>query len=116
MRTQYICVCVCVCVCVLVAQLCLTLCDPMDCSPPASDVRGILQTRILEWVAILLSKGSSQPRDQTWVSCIASMFFTILGWALNLMIVVFVQSLSFVQLFVSPWTAAHQAFLSLNIS
>ena len=43
-------VCVCVCVC-LVTQLCLTLCDPMDCSPPDSSVYGILQERIIEWVA-----------------------------------------------------------------
>ena len=45
----------CVCVCVLVAQSCLTLCDPMDCSPPGSSVHGILQARILEWVAISFS-------------------------------------------------------------
>ena len=43
------------CVCVLVAQSCLTLCDPMDCSPPGSFVQGILQARILEWVAISMS-------------------------------------------------------------
>ena len=49
----------------LVVQSCLTLCDPMDCSPPGSSVHGILQTRILKWVAILFSRGSSQPRDQT---------------------------------------------------
>ena len=46
-----------------VAQSCLTLCDPMDCSPPGSSVHGILQARILEWVAISFSRGSSQPRD-----------------------------------------------------
>ena len=46
-------------VCVLVAQLCPTLCDPMDCSPLVSSVQGILQVRILEWVAIPFSKGSS---------------------------------------------------------
>ena len=63
-------VCVCVCVCVLVAQSCLTLCDPMDCSPPGSSVHGILQARILEWVAISLSRESSWPRDQTCISCI----------------------------------------------
>ena len=51
--------CVCVCVCVLVAQLCPTLCDPMDCSPPDSSVHGILQARILEWVASSFSRGSS---------------------------------------------------------
>ena len=44
---------------VLVAQSCLTLCDPMDCSPPGSSVPGILQARILEWVAFPFSKGSS---------------------------------------------------------
>ena len=43
----------------LVAQLCLTLCSPMDCSPPGSSVHGILQARILEWVAIPFSRGSS---------------------------------------------------------
>ena len=53
-------------------QLCLTLCDPMDCSPPGSSVHGILQARILEWVAISSSRGSSQPRDQT---CFSSGFF-----------------------------------------
>ena len=61
---------------VLVAQLCQTLCDPMDCSPPGSSVHGILQARILEWVIIPFSKGSSRPRDQTQVSCIAGRFFT----------------------------------------
>ena len=59
----------------MVAQSCLTLCNPTDCSPPGSSVRGILQARRLEWVAILFSKGSSPPRDQTQTSCIASRFF-----------------------------------------
>ena len=54
-----------------VAQLCPTLCDPMDCI-----VYGILQARILEWVAVPFSRGSSQPRDQTEVSCTAGGFFT----------------------------------------
>ena len=45
------------------AESCLTLCDPVDCSPPGSSVHGILQTRILEWVAISFSRGSSRPRD-----------------------------------------------------
>ena len=49
----------------LVAKSCLTLCDPMDCSPPGSSVHGILQIRILEWVAISSSRGSPQPRDWT---------------------------------------------------
>ena len=62
-----------------VAQLCPTLCDPMDCSPPGSSIHEILQARILEWVAISFSRGSSWPRDQTRVSCILSRCFTI--WA-----------------------------------
>ena len=62
---------------VWVAQLCLTLWDPTDCSPPGSSVHGILQARILEWVAIPFSRGSSQPRDRTQVSLIAGGFFTI---------------------------------------
>ena len=51
----------------------------MDCRPPGSSVHGILQARILEWVAIPYSRGSSRPRDQTWISHIAGRFFTI--WA-----------------------------------
>ena len=70
---------VCVHVYVLVTQLCLPLCDPTDCNPPGSPVYGILQARILEWVAILFSRGSSQPRDQTQVSPIAGRFSTV--WA-----------------------------------
>jgi len=54
----------------LVATSCLTLCDPMDCSPLGSSVYGILQARILEWVAISFSRGSSLARDRTQVSCI----------------------------------------------
>ena len=65
-----------------VAQLCPTLCDPMDCSPPGSSVHGISQARILEWVAIPSSRGSSWCRNQTSVfciSCIAGGFLTF--WA-----------------------------------
>ena len=65
------------CVLCLVAQSCLTLCDPMDCSPLGSSVHGILQARILERVVIPFSRGSSQPRDQTQVSHMAGRFFTI---------------------------------------
>ena len=56
---------------VLAAQSCPTLCDPMDCSPPGSSVHGIFQARLLEWVAISFSRGSSWPRDGTWGSCTA---------------------------------------------
>ena len=62
-----------------VAQLCPTLCDPMDCSLPGSSVYGIFQARILEWVAISFSRRSSPPRDWTQVSCIVDRRFTI--WA-----------------------------------
>ena len=52
-----------------VAQSCLTVCDPIDCSPPGSSVHGIVQARILEWVAISSSRGSSPLKDWTGVSC-----------------------------------------------
>ena len=52
-----------------VAQSCLTLCSPMDSSPPGSSVHGVFQARILEWVAISSIRGSFRPRDQTPVSC-----------------------------------------------
>ena len=63
----------------LVAQLRLTLCNLRDCSPPGSSVHGILQTRILGWIAIPFSRGSSQPRVQTQVPCTAGRFFTVWG-------------------------------------
>ena len=63
--------------CVLVAQSCLALCNPMDCSPPGSSVHGILQARMLEWVAISFSRGSPWPRDGTRVSWISGRLFTI---------------------------------------
>ena len=65
------------CMCVyLVIQSCPTLCDPVDCAP-GSFIHGILQVRILEWVAITFSRESTQPRDRTLVSCTASKFFTV---------------------------------------
>ena len=64
---------------VLVSQSCPTLCYSMGCSPPGSFVHGILQARILEWVAIPFFRGSSQSRDWTRVSDTAGRFFTI--WA-----------------------------------
>ena len=96
-NVQKLCVCVCVCVCVRACvRVCshsvLTLCDPMDCSPPGSFVHGIFQARILEWVAISFSRGSFQPKDRnhvSWVSC---------QWKW--------KSLSCVQLFATPWTVS----------
>ena len=61
----------------LAARSCLTLCYPMDYSQPGFSDHGILQARILEWVAILFSRGSSQPRDRTQVSYIIGRYFAI---------------------------------------
>ena len=63
--------------CAKVLRSCPSLWDPMDCGPSGSSVHGILQARILEWVAKPSSRGSSQHRDQTQVSHIAGRFFTI---------------------------------------
>ena len=66
------------------AQLCPTLCSPMDCSLPGFPVHGIFQARVLEWVTLSSSRGSSPPRDQTCISCmscIAGRFFT--SWAIG---------------------------------
>ena len=89
-------------------QLCLPLCNPMDCSPPGSSVHGILQAGILQWVAIPSSRGSSWPRDQThisYVSCIGR-------WVLS---VHFSHSVVSDSLW-PPWTAASQVFLSITDS
>ena len=127
------------------AQLCLTLYNPMDCNSPGSSVSGISQARILEWVTISSSRGSSRSRDWTCdscVSCISGGFFT--HWAIEealwgytpeinsesalcnpccppitLLVVVTirlssVQSMRRVWLFVTPWTAAGQASLSIT--
>ena len=60
-----------------VAQLSLTLFDPVDCSPPGFFIHGILQARILKWVAISFSRGSSWPRDRTQVPRIAGRCFNL---------------------------------------
>ena len=98
-----------------IAQSCLTLCNPMDCSPPGSSVHGILQARILEWVAIPFSRGSSQARDQTQVSCIASRFFTI--WATReASMIPYASELShssWVRPLATPWTVVAKSCLTL---
>ena len=92
----------------------------MDCSPPGSSVRGILQVRILEWVAFPFSRSSFRPRDQTQVSCIAGRFFT--NWAMregSLWPYFQLQTahmLSRVPLFATLWTVACQAPPSLVFS
>ena len=62
-----------------ITQSCLTVCDPMDCSPPGSSVHGILQQEYWNGLPFPSTRDLSRPRDQTWVSCRASRFFTI--WA-----------------------------------
>ena len=80
--------------------------NPMDCSLSGSSVRRILQARILEWVAISFSKGSSWPRDRTYASCA--------GRQIDLTVVV--QLLRRIQLFATPWTVACPASLSFTMS
>ena len=65
---RVLCVCARACVCVSVAQRCLTFCSPMDCSPPGSSVHGILQARILDWVAISSCRGASRSKNRTHMS------------------------------------------------
>ena len=62
-----------------IVKSCPTLCDPMGCSILSSSIHGIFQARVLEWLVVFFSRGSSQPRDQTWVFCTADRCFTI--WA-----------------------------------
>ena len=72
-----------------VTQSCPPLCDPMVCSLPGSHVHGIFQARVLDWIAISFPRGSSRPRDRSWVSCIANRCFYCLShqrshtWWLN---------------------------------
>ena len=63
------------CMCKVKSEVAHSL-RPVECSPPSSSVHGIFQARILEWVAISFSRGSSQSRDQTCISCLAGRFFT----------------------------------------
>ena len=70
---------------VLVTQLCLTLCDPMDCSPPGSSVHGILQARVTEWVAISFSRACSWHRDWTQVSYLTGISFTVSATSENVL-------------------------------
>ena len=97
------------CVC-LVAQSCLTLWTPWTVAHQPPLFMGILQARILEWVAMLFSRGSSQLRHQTQVSCFAGRFSTL--WATSS-----VQfNCSVVSDSATPWTATHQASLSITNS
>ena len=102
-----------VCIHAKLLQSCLTLWDPMDCCLPGFSVHGILQARILKWVAIPSSRGSFLPRDWTLISCstwIAGRFFTTEPPGKSLHFAV--QSFSHVWFFVTPWAASCQASLS----
>ena len=91
-------------------QLCLTLCDPVDCSWPGSSVHGILQAGILEWVPMLSS------RDRTGISCIdRQILYHCTTWEAPFHYQFSsLQSLSRVRLFATPWTAARQPSLSIT--
>ena len=102
--------------------MCPTLCNPMDCSPPSSSVHGILQARILEWVAISSSRGYSQPRDRTR-SCLAGGFFTTESpekIKINYTSIKINMACGLVSescpTFLTPWTLVCQAPLSMGFS
>ena len=97
-----------------VVQWCLTLCDP--CSPSGSSVHEIFQARILQWVAISYSRGSSEPRDRTQISCVSCIGRQILYHCTTWEAVNSVQAFSHVQLFATPWTVARQASMSITNS
>ena len=116
---------------VLVNQSCLTLCDPMDCTPPDSSVHGILQARILEWVATNMASGNllkgiflTQGLNLDLLPCRQILYhLSHLGSQTllepesnNLPVVVTVYLLTHVHPFATLWTAAHQASLSFIIS
>ena len=93
----------------------------MDCSPRGSSVCGIIAARILKWVSMSSSRGSSQPRDQThvsYISCIGRLgfFFLPLVPPGKPICTSLVQLLSLVQLFATPWTAARQVSMSITNS
>ena len=102
--------------------------QPMDCSPPSSSVHGILQARILEWVAISFSRASSRPRDRTQVSHIAGRCFNLCATREDpeyrtsikkdevVMLLLLLSRYSRVRPCATPQTAAHQAPPSLGFS
>ena len=95
-----------------VAQSCRTLRDPMDCSPPGSPVLGILQARVLEWVAISFSRGSSWPRDRTRVSCIPGRRFNL--WATRDIIVDTSHLINFKIIYKCNWMKISKLLLTAN--
>ena len=96
-----------------VTQSCPTLCNPVDCSPSGSSAHGILQARILKWVAISFSRGSSWPRDRTQVSCIAGRRFNL--WATRDECIRFKDSFDGRALYTVTWMD-QKAFLQKKIA
>ena len=92
-------------------QSCTTLCNSMHHSPPGSSVHGILQARILEWVAIFYSRGYSRLRDR-----LAGRFFTTSTTWEALLLLLLLSRFSRVQLFATPWTVAHKDSPSMGFS
>ena len=106
---------------VLVAKSCPTLCNSRDCSLPGSSVHEILRERILEWVAIPFSRESSQPKNQTRVSCIAGRFFT--SWAtreapwvqVTMLLLIFHQNFEGIALWSSSFLRNLKSFCCLTL-
>ena len=100
------------------AQSCLTLCNPMDCSPPGCSVHRMFQARLLEWGAISYSRALPYPGIKPTSLASPALVTTELPTEKSHRLFQFssVQSLSHVRLFVTPWTAAHQVSLSITNS
>ena len=103
-------------------QLCLTVCGPMDYCLSGSSVHGILQARVLEWVAILFSRGSSWSRDQMWVSCISCIGRQVLYQLSHQRSPMSTsdqirsdQSLSRVRVFATPWIAIDLFYFQVSL-
>ena len=103
--------CVCICVC-LVTQSCLSLCDPVEKGLPSSSVHGIFQTRVLEWVAISFSRGSSPPKNRNCLflsPSLADGFFTTVSPGKPLKIEYLVSSRVFYLLLVTLLTSVYHS-------
>ena len=98
-----------------VAQSCPTLCDSVDCSLPGSSIQGILQARILEWVAISFSRGSSRPRDRTQVSGIGGKCFNFwaTGEAFHVLAIVNSAAMN-VEVHISFWIKLFSGYMPRN--
>ena len=100
------------------AQLCPTLCNPMDCSLPGSSIHWVFQARMLEWAAFSFSRGSSWPRDCPCIFYIGRkvLFHWAIREAKGALLLLLLSRFSHVQLCATPETAAHQVPQSLGFS